>query len=693
MSARLKLLPGLKSTEYVYSDLHALLDTNGGSSLGPNIGSDGSNLTITCLSMSRVFLTEKLVNSIYQHIPYFKGDILIVDNGSTVEELSILQNLSDRIPLNIRVVELGNNFGVSGGRNKTLEHIKTEWAMFLDNDIYFINNPLPRLQNDISRLGCHFINMPLLDSDGETLFANGGNVFLDIDDDSVHVGAGSACIQEKTITYDGEGFLSTFLFGGASVIKIATLKNLGKYDENMFIGFEDIDLSIRLYQSGMKVGTCGAISSIHDHPKPSSNKDKDYEKIRFTRSILKESADYLENKWGMVFWSAPVDDWLEEKQRSFELTTQHNDNLSQFDDNKKGATYDLSVSKPKIALIIDTENWAFSNIANQIVNYLSDSYDFTIIPTEIVDNISQVIMMTRNYDITHFFWRESLRLIYDEYYINYNRTIGFDELSFKKEFLDGRIITSSVYDHLFLDEQAIKLRKTFYNDLITAYTVSSSKLYDIYSSIVEYPKPSVLAEDGVNLKLFYPINLERFDNIESRALRVGWAGNSKWAGELEDFKGYHSLLKPAVEQLQSEGLNIELVLADRQLGFIPHDEMVKYYSQIDVYVCPSKIEGTPNPVLESMACGVPVISTDVGVVKDAFGEMQKEWILPVRSKDTLIDKLRDFYHKRNSVVKCLSSENLQQIKKWDWKVKSENFRTFFDKVLESKKHSEISNKM
>lgn len=65
----------------------------------------------------------------------------------------------------------------------------------------------------------------------------------------------------------------------------------------MFIGFEDIDLSIRLYQSGMKVGTCGAISLIHDHPKPSSNKDKDYEKIRFTRSILKESADYLENKW------------------------------------------------------------------------------------------------------------------------------------------------------------------------------------------------------------------------------------------------------------------------------------------------------------------------------------------------------------------------------------------------------------
>ncbi|EJY9872232.1 glycosyltransferase, partial [Escherichia coli] len=560
MSARLKLLPGVKSTEYVYSDLHALLDSNAESSFGPNIGSDGSNLTITCLSMSRVFLTEKLVNSIYQHIPNFKGDILIVDNGSTLEELSVLQTLSDRIPLHIRVIELGNNFGVSGGRNKALEHIKTEWAMFLDNDIYFINNPFPRLQKDISKLGCHFINMPLLDSDGETLFANGGNIFLHIDNDSVHVGAGSACVQEKITTYDGEGFLSTFLFGGASVIKIDSLKSLGKYDENMFIGFEDIDLSLRLYQSGMKVGTCGAISLIHDHPKPSSNKDKDYEKIRFTKSILKESADYLENKWGMVFWSTPVDDWLEEKQRSFELITQKESNYSQIDDNKQNVICDFPVAKPRIALIIDTENWAFSNIANQIVNHLSDSYDFTIIPTEIIDNISQVIMMTKNHDITHFFWRESLRLIYDECYINYNRAIGFDELSFKKQYLDGRIITSSVYDHLFLDEQAIKLRKTFYNDLITAYTVSSSKLYDIYSSIAEYPNPSVLAEDGVDLKLFYPLDLERFDNIESRTLRVGWAGNSKWAGEVEDFKGYHSLLKPAVEQLQSEGLNIELVL-------------------------------------------------------------------------------------------------------------------------------------
>ncbi|WZB73295.1 glycosyltransferase family 4 protein [Achromobacter xylosoxidans] len=42
--------------------------------------------------------------------------------------------------------------------------------------------------------------------------------------------------------------------------------------------------------------------------------------------------------------------------------------------------------------------------------------------------------------------------------------------------------------------------------------------------------------------------------------------------------------------------------------------MPAYYNSLDLYVCPSAIEGTPNPVLEAMACGVPVISTDVGIV-------------------------------------------------------------------------------
>ncbi|MDA8491756.1 glycosyltransferase family 2 protein, partial [Kluyvera sp. Awk 3] len=451
-----------------------------------NIGDNGSNLTITCLSLNRISLTEKLIQSVLKCIPNYKGKFLIIDNGSSPSELEQLSEMVKQIPLDIKLVELDKNYGVSGGRNKTLEHVETEWVMFLDNDIFFINNPLPRLQNDISKLGCHFINMPLLDPDGETLFARGGNIFVSIEDSSIHIGAGSACVQEKVSQYDTESFLSTFLFGGASVMNLNTLKTMGGYDENMFIGFEDIDLSIRLFQAGMKVGTCGAISLIHDHPKPSSDDDIAYERTRFTRNILKKSADYLEHKYGMIFWSAPVDDWLEQKHSTLNVGAKEEAvevkkqliNKSTF-----------SHAKPKVALIIDTENWAFSNIANQLVKNLSASYEFTIIPTEIVENISQLLMMTKDFDITHFFWRESLRLIQDPYYESYNLQLGYTKEQFYDAYLKERVITSSVYDHLFLSEVEIVARNDFYNTLVSAYTVSSSKLFDIYSSISSYPKP------------------------------------------------------------------------------------------------------------------------------------------------------------------------------------------------------------
>lgn len=47
---------------------------------------------------------------------------------------------------------------------------------------------------------------------------------------------------------------------------------------------------------------------------------------------------------------------------------------------------------------------------------------------------------------------------------------------------------------------------------------------------------------------------------------------------------------------------------------VPHEEIPMYYRAADVFVLPSRIEGVPNVVLESLACGVPVLATPVGEV-------------------------------------------------------------------------------
>jgi hypothetical protein len=48
-----------------------------------------------------------------------------------------------------------------------------------------------------------------------------------------------------------------------------------------------------------------------------------------------------------------------------------------------------------------------------------------------------------------------------------------------------------------------------------------------------------------------------------------------------------------------------------------YDTMQQFYDSIDMLVCTSSSEGGPLGVFEAIACGVPVISTDVGLVKEA----------------------------------------------------------------------------
>ena len=141
-----------------------------------------------------------------------------------------------------------------------------------------------------------------------------------------------------------------------------------------------------------------------------------------------------------------------------------------------------------------------------------------------------------------------------------------------------------------------------------------------------------------------------------------------------------SIIIPAIEELKEEGYKVSLKTADRKNGVIKQEDMPNYYKELELYVCASKTEGTPLPVLEAMACGVPIVSTDVGIVKEALGNEQSNYILSERSKEKLKNKKKDLCE-NSQKLKILSKENLEQIKKWSWENIAIQYKEFFENNL------------
>lgn len=55
------------------------------------------------------------------------------------------------------------------------------------------------------------------------------------------------------------------------------------------------------------------------------------------------------------------------------------------------------------------------------------------------------------------------------------------------------------------------------------------------------------------------------------------------------------------------------------LGRLPHKQLYKYIGVSDVFILPSRNEGWPCVVNEAIACGVPVVGSDVGGIIEAIG--------------------------------------------------------------------------
>lgn len=104
-----------------------------------------------------------------------------------------------------------------------------------------------------------------------------------------------------------------------------------------------------------------------------------------------------------------------------------------------------------------------------------------------------------------------------------------------------------------------------------------------------------------------------------RTIRVGWVGNKRDAKHLA-YKGV-PLIHEAIGRLNAEHAGtVAFEYVEDPSHYpertVPQSELAVYYRSLDVFVCASIAEGCSNVVLEALASGASVVSTDVGIAHE-----------------------------------------------------------------------------
>ena len=91
-----------------------------------------------------------------------------------------------------------------------------------------------------------------------------------------------------------------------------------------------------------------------------------------------------------------------------------------------------------------------------------------------------------------------------------------------------------------------------------------------------------------------------------------------------------SIAGSGIERVKLERLAMELGI-DHLVTFtgrLETTEMVRLYRSADVVLNPSRVDNTPNSILEALATGVPVVSTNVGGVPYLVQHGRSAWLVP-----------------------------------------------------------------
>lgn len=225
----------------------------------------------------KAYLLEKCVKSIIKFSSGWKLRITIVDNGSEEPETFILlSRLKGDFPF-IDVMRDGRPFNYSQLNNVAFKKVNAEISIFLNNDVEIFS---AGWLEDVTGLLKH----ELIAVVGQKLIYPDGS----IQHFGVKLGQGlvaghpfqGSSIRNINLSQALEAPIEVSAVTGACLaIKSSIFRTVGGFDENLPVGYNDVDLCMSIRNLGLKIVLAPKIRAIH-HESQTRGKIRSFSQIR-----------------------------------------------------------------------------------------------------------------------------------------------------------------------------------------------------------------------------------------------------------------------------------------------------------------------------------------------------------------------------------------------------------------------------
>lgn len=192
------------------------------------------------------------------------------------------------------------------------------------------------------------------------------------------------------------------------------------------------------------------------------------------------------------------------------------------------------------------------------------------------------------------------------------------------------------------------------------------------------------------------VNVKEFENTlkitrkENRILYLGWYVKSKGVYDLVD----------SIEILVKKNLDIELFLygtkeiqnlrkyvKQKKLnhiikvhGWANYEEKIQAFHEATIFVLPSYTEGVPNVILEAMATKTPIISTNVGGIKELLVHNHNAMFTEVANPYDLSVKIELFLEKTELRKKLACQAYMDVVNNYDIKIIKHKFKKIINTI-------------